>query len=604
MTPDPSAPGPAVSRAKAHVAGFLALAVALVAQLSWSWRRWADLLVDFGRELYLPWQLASGRVLYHDITYLNGPLSPYLNAGLFSIFGVSYRTLIVANLVVMIGVAALLWTQLSRTGSLLAAYAATAVFLLVFAIGHYAGIGNYNFLSPYYHEATHGTLLLLIAIAFMSRSLRSWSPWPIASAALALGLVALTKVEIALAGAAVTVVFMVLTPAERRLRTLAIGGSIAPLPYLAATAFFARYMSFHDAARATLGSLGFVVGTDIGKNDYYARVTGLDAPIERLLELGVATAAFAAGLVAAVAFARVIGRDGASATRRWLAWAGLTALAASAALVRDPDQTARVLPAAAAAGLVWLFVLAREADPAERARFEALSLFATFALFYLVKMGLAPRIAHYGFYLAMPAFVLSTALLISLVPQQLVVSVSGIRAFRIAVIAFLAILSMRYVDASRARYSAKTTPIGPPADAIYAYHPMLDPRTVPAAQSAAWLETNLRPGETFVAIPEGLMLNYLTRHPNPTRFLTFTYPEILAFRETAMLDDLERTSPDYVVLVHRDPSEYGVGMWGQDPRYGKRIMSWVDRNYRPVIRFGSEPFNDKQAFGIKILKRR
>jgi hypothetical protein len=249
-------------------------------------------------------------------------------------------------------------------------------------------------------------------------------------------------------------------------------------------------------------------------------------------------------------------------------------------------------------------MLARRATPSERVRFQALSLFATFALFYLVKMGLAPRIAHYGFYLAMPAFVLSATLLISLVPQQLVGSLSGSRAFRIAVIAFLAILSIRYVDASRARYSAKTMPIGLPADAIYAYHPMLDPRTVPAAQATVWLESNLRPGDTFVALPEGLMLNYLTRHRNPTRFLTFTYPEILAFSEDAMLDDLQRTSPDYVVLVHRDPSEYGVGMWGQDPRYGRRIMSWVDRNYRPVIRFGSEPFNDKQAFGIKILKRR
>jgi len=33
---------------------YLALAVA-------SWRKWPDILVDFGRELYVPWQIASGR---------------------------------------------------------------------------------------------------------------------------------------------------------------------------------------------------------------------------------------------------------------------------------------------------------------------------------------------------------------------------------------------------------------------------------------------------------------------------------------------------------------------------------------------------------------
>jgi len=35
-----------------------ALTVLLVAT---SWRRWPDPLIDFGRELYVPWRLAQGR---------------------------------------------------------------------------------------------------------------------------------------------------------------------------------------------------------------------------------------------------------------------------------------------------------------------------------------------------------------------------------------------------------------------------------------------------------------------------------------------------------------------------------------------------------------
>src|SRR5439155_1755159 len=59
--------------------------------------RWADPLVDFGRELYVPWQLVRGRVLYADVAYLNGPLSPYLNALWFRLFGISMRTLVLCN---------------------------------------------------------------------------------------------------------------------------------------------------------------------------------------------------------------------------------------------------------------------------------------------------------------------------------------------------------------------------------------------------------------------------------------------------------------------------------------------------------------------------
>jgi hypothetical protein len=59
--------------------GLVLLAVG-AALLAWTWRKWPDILVDFGRELYIPWQLVSGKVLYVDIAYFNGPLSPYLNA--------------------------------------------------------------------------------------------------------------------------------------------------------------------------------------------------------------------------------------------------------------------------------------------------------------------------------------------------------------------------------------------------------------------------------------------------------------------------------------------------------------------------------------------
>ena len=43
------------------------IAVALPLMLAWSWEKWPDPLIDFGRELYAPWQLAAGRVLYRDV---------------------------------------------------------------------------------------------------------------------------------------------------------------------------------------------------------------------------------------------------------------------------------------------------------------------------------------------------------------------------------------------------------------------------------------------------------------------------------------------------------------------------------------------------------
>ena len=58
--------------------GTLLLHAALFAGLAaWSWRKWPDPVVDFGRELYVPWQLTQGKVLYRDIESVFGALTVY-----------------------------------------------------------------------------------------------------------------------------------------------------------------------------------------------------------------------------------------------------------------------------------------------------------------------------------------------------------------------------------------------------------------------------------------------------------------------------------------------------------------------------------------------
>ena len=51
------------------------------------------LLIDTGREFYIPQQMLNGEVLYKDIFNIYGPLSYQINAILFAIFGVKINTL-------------------------------------------------------------------------------------------------------------------------------------------------------------------------------------------------------------------------------------------------------------------------------------------------------------------------------------------------------------------------------------------------------------------------------------------------------------------------------------------------------------------------------
>src|SRR3954469_13354095 len=67
--------------------GFSIVFLTLIVMLAITWRTWPEPVTDFGRELYVPWQLSQGKVLYRDIAYFNGPLSPYFNALIFKLLG-------------------------------------------------------------------------------------------------------------------------------------------------------------------------------------------------------------------------------------------------------------------------------------------------------------------------------------------------------------------------------------------------------------------------------------------------------------------------------------------------------------------------------------
>ena len=142
--------------------GGLSIALAFIVVAVLSWRKWPDILIDFGLQLNLPWKISTGSVLYRDVMYLTaGPLSQYYHASfLFKCFGVSFRTLFFAILVLTAGLILLLYRRFRAAANFWTATMICLDIVLVFAFNQYGDIGNYNFISPYCHETVHGVLFI------------------------------------------------------------------------------------------------------------------------------------------------------------------------------------------------------------------------------------------------------------------------------------------------------------------------------------------------------------------------------------------------------------------------------------------------------------
>src|SRR5450755_3863178 len=185
--------------------GIAVLILLLAFFLSSSWRKWPDPLIDFGRELYLPWRISHGALLYRDIEGHYGPLSQYFNGALFAIFGPGLMVLVTANLVIFVGILAFLYLLCRRAWRGSGAFAAAAIFISIFGFSQFTGISNYNYATPYAHETTHGILASLALTFVFVRWTVKGSVWLSFLAGLLYGLCAVLKPEFLLAGGLVAI---------------------------------------------------------------------------------------------------------------------------------------------------------------------------------------------------------------------------------------------------------------------------------------------------------------------------------------------------------------------------------------------------------------
>ncbi len=592
MTHDPPERGEPARTAWLEAAVLL---VAFVALAVWSRGKWTDPVVDFGTELYVPWRMVEGDVLYRDLAYRNGPLSPTVDALLFRLFGVSIRTLVIANLAVLALACGLLHRLVRGACGALTATSASLVFLCVFGFSQYTRFGNFNWVTPYQHAQTHGVLLGLgLVCAWVEHARRGTLRWA-ALAGAALGAAFLTKVELFAPAAAVAVAGAWTARARpRALAAFALGASVPLVLFLA---LLAARMPFADALRGWLGNWVYLGGAVAG-DPFYLRGAGLDDPLGNLARMGLA----AAGLGAAGGLLWVADRRRSARGLRVPGYAavGLVLMAAIVAPgFRMPEAwaaAARALPLVALASLVAYGAAASRArEPDERRRHASLALLALLALGLLAKMILATRIEHYGFALAMPAAVLAAVALVWGLPELLRRrGANGELARAVGLAAVAAGIAFHLALANR-WYAWNDVEVGEGADRILASG--RDDRGAMVARALDQLDTLVPSDGTLVVLPEGVSLNYWLRRPSSSRFTLFLPTELAAVGEETILADLSANPPDFVALVPRDMREWELGDFGTAGN-GLAIGEWISANYTPLTSTG-EPQEEE----IVILRR-
>lgn len=583
----------------------LLIATTFIIMLIWSWGTWPDPLIDFGRELYTPWQLSQGKVLYRDVQSFYGPLSPYVNAMWFTLFGANLRVLVLGNMAIMVALIWLLHCLLREIGGRLGGTVACLVFVILFGFAQFVGIGNYNYLCPYSHEAVHGLVLSFASMFFMWRFMHGFGArWAFGSG-LALGLVFLTKPEsfVACVPAIAIGMAIALNQAARAgkswmTRTAAFAGA-ALIPPSAAFLLLSTAMHSGDALRGVLGSWPFLSDSRLTSLPFFRMGMGTNDPAANVITL-LAQASIGLAVLAPI--------TGVAVAVRWFKSAtGMIAVGLFAAVgvalwlmtrTYVPSQLGRPLPLLAALiaiGSIVAFVRAHRGATLQPATVLRVCV-SVFAVGLLLKMILAARVYHYGFVLAMPATMLVVVALLEWVPKWIErASGSGLifRSGALAALGLMVIVHGRMMDRW---WDQKSATLGRGGDQFRAY-PMITAVLSKVMNAVA----EMPDVHSMTVLPEGVMLNYLMRIPNPSPYLTFLPTDLIMFDERRILHSLQEHSPDAILLVNRSTKDYGSEWFGRD--YALEIQRWIDEHYHLVDAIAEPGSANDRRFMINIMRR-
>jgi hypothetical protein len=545
------------------------LALSLIAGLAASWHRWAGPVIDSGREMNQPLRLASGEMLYSEVGHIYGPLSPYVHAALYRVFGPSLNVLYADGIA---SAAAILLLVYFLGRRLMSAAAAGTAALTVMWLCTFKPAGNYVF--PYAFSALHGTLLALATLTIAAGAMTRPTLARFALAGVVAGAALLAKTEMGLAALSSGVAAAWLSRRGREaLIFIASAIGIAGTAYAIVVARVGWRTLIEDA-----WLLGYNVPAPLAY--FNAALLGVDAPlvsIARMLAAAVKLIVIAA-VVGAVSYLAAGPADAKRRARVILLGAVAAAVILSLTTGLDWDRGPFLaMPLLLVALVIWS---ARQA-PAERTRLVL--LYSVFALVQLARVILHVRSGGaYGSFLLPVSVILFTfawvgpfaEALADAAPRRIARSIA-LWMLILSAVGSAVVLAYRYRRSNTvAVTTARGTLIVPPAIG-------------PAWNDAlAYIESQTSPGDPIAVLPEGTSLTFLSGRRNPLREEIATPGFLEGAAETRAIDALDRSGTRLILIVNRAAREFGAESFGRD--YSRRLMAWIDAHYTACAAFGAQ----------------
>lgn len=591
---------------------FLMAIFALLVPIFWAHQ--GNPIIDcFGQGAYVPSEILKGKILYTDISVPYGPISYQLNALLFLIFGENLSTLYIAGIVNSIIILLSIYLIARTITSKLAAWTVSFMIMALCVFNYYI----FNYIFPYAYAASYALTTFLLSVLFCVYYLKTSKP----------------------AFFGISLAFMFLSIFIKI-------DSAVFLPVLIAIGLFFKSVSKKNFALSSLYAMiipaiswvillyqGLNIG-DVFKNAYYLHKFS-DTQVFKYFYQNFTGLYFNPALILNdimifLQFAFIF------AITTGIVYLFLMAVNKLGSLIKFkiPDFACILL----ATAFIYLFLLRLVAVNTSDISFSWLPISTTVILLIFTiplfifkinaknyfselfsrikKISLKDKIfillclagiisalrSYYflnlhifGTFLMPLLLLVNVVYFVDYIPDCINKKIKSLdknswkQASLIVLIATGFIFTLKYQSAA---LNMNSYPLKTERGSIYVEKNM----GIALNEAKKYINENISPDETFLMLPQGPVLNFMTnRSSGNNLFFDIIPPTVETYGEDAIIKSLQKNAPDYIFINNRDSSDWGFPFFGQD--YALKIFDYIKQNYKFEKEVGNE-------FKIKIYKKK
>lgn len=551
------------------------------------WGHQGHLVIDCGREAYIPSEVLGGKVLYKDIFNIYGPFAYQLNALFYAVFGKKLETLYFVGLInsaLIISVVYFIARFLtSKTVSF-----TIALFVMVTCV-----FNDYifNFVFPYAYAMSYALCGFLLSVLFLMLSVKNKTVEYMPLSFLFLGFSLACKYEYLLYAVFLVVFACFIRPFPKKYIFQSTAALLA-VPVLSFSILFLQGMTMDNLFEQleitkkimSSASLKYLYSNSAGfYPDYKILILNLVSFIKTFINLGLSF-----GLI--YLFLYVIDVKMPVLKNRKLdrvlkySTVFIFSLFIGVFIIKNVvnHNTFSWLPIA---NLLILFVLGlsfiKKGLKNLDFKDKSLVLISFTALLASIKSFFFLNMYVYGSFILPLVFISGVAFFVNFMPEKF--KFADKKIWKNATVLVLVVFSAIYavMGLQKLKYT-KNTPVKTENGTVYSSENVAESHI----ELIDYIKKNTKKDDKILIIPEGPMLNFLTDRPSDNIYNSLVPLYVEVFGEDRIIEDFKNNPPEYVFINNRNTGDYGAEYFCRD--YGYNVCYFIFDNYSLEKQIGDE----------------